>query len=87
MERIDDLVTATTSASIGQDISPQGALGQERADLLRRQLQLPKRMDGARLRSLAALSQTTGFVSALLDALPKMADRRVNGQQARGLAP
>ena len=87
MERIDGLVTATTSASIGQDISPQGALGQERADLLRRQLQLPKRMDGAGLRSLAALSQTTGFVSALLDALPKMTDRRVNGQQARGLAP
>ena len=44
-------------------------------------------MGGAGLRSLRQLSQTAGFVSAVLDALPKMADRRVNGQQAPGLAP
>ena len=87
MEQIDDLVTSTAAASFGQDTSPQGPLGPGAALLLRRQLELPKRMGGAGLRSLRQLSQTAGFVSAVLDALPKMADRRVNGQQAPGLAP
>ena len=87
MERIDDLVMITAAASIGQDTSPQGPLGPGAVLLLQRQLELPKRMDGTGLRSLRKLSQTAGFVSSVLDALPKMADRRVNGQQAAGLAP
>ena len=87
MERIDDLVMITAAASIGQDTSPQGPLGPGAALLLQRQLELPKRMGGTGLRSLRKLSQTAGFVSSVLDALPKMADRRVNGQQAAGLAP
>ena len=89
MERIDDLVTATAQASFGQDISPQGPLGQRAAELLAKRMRLPKRMDGTGLRSLLVLSRTTAFVAATLDALPRMADRRVGAgrQLRRGLAP
>ena len=66
MERIDDLVTATAQASFGQDISPEGPLGQRAAELLARQMRLPKRLDGAGLRSLEAPSSTAAFVAATL---------------------